>query len=182
MISYSPSPFRNGYQWGSNLSPDAVAIANTKLDLETRSVSEDMNINPQNSQEVNNRDSGCHNVDQGRPERYFWKSPVEIVTDFLTKVFEVLTGNLFREEDLLKVIPVDFVITVPGNWSYGALDSLFQAVDTAFKLKQTFPALCDILAVSETEAAAIYAVRSIIERDNKEILKVYQSTRCNTKN
>jgi hypothetical protein len=114
VYSYSPATSAAEQQWGYSLSPDAVTMVNTKLEL-------DVQDNKLDELELimqvldGTCDLGFNNVKKSRgyPD-YTWKDPEEIVTDYLTKVFQYVDnafdylGSHFRAQ-----MAVDIVITVP---------------------------------------------------------------------
>lgn len=57
----------------------------------------------------------------------------DIITDFLTKVFEHTKAYLSRHEDYTPDCPVEFVITVPTIWTQEASRILQFCVETAIK-------------------------------------------------
>ncbi|KAH0556986.1 hypothetical protein GP486_005225 [Trichoglossum hirsutum] len=172
VISYSPASAAGEQQWGASLSPDAVTMVNTKLEL-------DVQANKLDELELilqvldGTRNMGFANVkeSQGYPE-YTWKGPEEIVTDYLTRVSKCFKQAVSYFGSHLKAkLPVDIVITVPVNWSYRAKNSTFRAVKNAGFNEETFPNLNDIVMVSEPEAAAIYTARYLKEDKGKEFLR-----------
>lgn len=114
VYSYSPATADEEQQWGLSLSPDAVTMVNTKLEL-------DVQDNKLDELELllqvlnGTRDLDIDNVkkSQGYPD-YTWKNPQEIVTDYLTKVFKQVNRSLDQRIAAHRdSISVDVVITVP---------------------------------------------------------------------
>jgi hypothetical protein len=118
VISYSPS-LAGELQWGNSLSPDAVVMKNTKLELDVLdNKSDELDLTLQTLDGVKNLDFEGLISSGGFPE-YTWKPPEHIVTDYLSKVFQVLKDHL---DPVWKTrvfggvaipVPVDVVITVP---------------------------------------------------------------------
>jgi hypothetical protein len=103
-------------QWGSNLSPNAVSMVHTKLELDLQDVSGELDMTIQVLDGMKNlgfSDMMAANGDYDRPA-YSHKNPEEVVTDYLTKVFlrleEVVEGftDAFRRH-----VATDIVVTVP---------------------------------------------------------------------
>jgi hypothetical protein len=113
VISYSPRSTGNEQQWGASLSPDAVAMVNTKIGLDLHDVSEELDLIIQALDGM--KDLGFENIkaSQGLPE-YPWKSPEEIVTDYLTKVFQYVLQSIdVFSASLGALLPIDIVMTMP---------------------------------------------------------------------
>lgn len=116
VYSYSPASNAREEQWGASLSPEAVAMVHTKLQLDVHSASEELDF-------ILDALEGMHNlhfqhIRAGRGlEQYTWKTPEEIVEDYLVRVFESLHRHLVETvfpEALRSRMPVDIVITVPA--------------------------------------------------------------------
>lgn len=114
VYSYSPATADGEQQWGLSLSPDAVTMVNTKLEL-------DVQDNKLDELELllqvlnGTRDLDIDNVkkSQGYPD-YTWKNPQDIVTDYLTKVFKQVNHSLDQRIAAHRdSLSVDIVITVP---------------------------------------------------------------------
>ncbi|OXV10191.1 hypothetical protein Egran_02048, partial [Elaphomyces granulatus] len=177
VISYSPASEMQERQWGSSLSSNAVAIVDTKLELELQDSSGELDL-------ILEALDGMHNLDfqyiraHGYPP-YPCKRPEEIVGDFLAKVFnaflEAMTTRLEQgfPQELRDRLPVDIVVTSPAGWSYTAKNSIFRALTRAGFNQNTFPNLIDMLLVSEPEAAAIYTARYLKELDGADFLKAW---------
>jgi len=113
VYSYSPAP--NGEeQWGESLSPDALTMINTKLELDVQdSKIGELELILQVLEGMGNLHFDHVKAARGYPE-YTWKTPEEIATDYLTKVFQRVDRVVEKFSPLLKTrIPVDIVITVP---------------------------------------------------------------------
>lgn len=112
LISYS-APTGGERQFGTDLSPDAVAMVNTKVELDvqdTRSEELDLIIQVLDGMKGLNFDHIKEN--RGIPE-YTWKTPEDVVTDYLTKVFESFWNATENMNEFRSANPVDIVVTVP---------------------------------------------------------------------
>lgn len=114
VYSYSPPSEAGEQQWGSSLSPKAVAMVNTKLELDVQENKlDELELILQVLDGTKNLDISEIKKSQGYPE-YTWKSPEEIVTDYLTKIFQYLNQRFEVFGDRLRsTMLVDVVITVP---------------------------------------------------------------------
>lgn len=114
VYSYSPASPAGEQQWGASLSPDAITMMNTKLEL-------DVQDNKLDELELilellhGTKNLGFEHVKASRGyPAYTWKAPEEIVTDYLTQVFQCLDQAVPNFSSTLRAqIPVDIVITVP---------------------------------------------------------------------
>ncbi|KAF2267873.1 actin-like ATPase domain-containing protein [Lojkania enalia] len=174
VISYSdPSPERE-LQWGASVSPEAVTMIHTKLELDIHSVSEELDLTIRALDGMKNLH--FQHIKSSRGIRglpgYTHKSPEEIVTDYLTKVFE----SSEREVDkfaggVRDSLATDIVVTIPTGWSYMAMNSTYRALTKSGFGPQSFPMLREVLFISEPEAAAIYTARSLKEEQGEDFLK-----------
>lgn len=157
IISYSPPSDAMEQQWGSNLSPNAVAMVHTKLELGLQDVLGELDLTIQVLDGMKNLsfDDMMTSVDdRGRPA-YSHKSPEEIVTDYLTKVFKRFDEAVGEFTDAFRRnTATDLVVTVPTHWSYMAMNSTYRALTTAGFNRTNFPRLQDVLFITESEAAA----------------------------
>jgi hypothetical protein len=90
VISYSRPSEAMEQQWGSNLSANAVSMVHTKLELGIQDVLGELDMTLQVLDGMKNlsfADMMAANDDHGLPA-YSHKTPEEIVTDYLTKVFK----------------------------------------------------------------------------------------------
>jgi hypothetical protein len=114
-------------QRGSDLSPNAIlsssasevtklaakAMINSKLELDLRSLTDELDLILSTLDGVQNLQEDCLKA-VGRVPDYPWKSPEEKVTDYLSKVFACSKIALSRSsEELLLEIPTDVVIIRP---------------------------------------------------------------------
>jgi molecular chaperone DnaK (HSP70) len=190
VISYSPNS-NDEQQWGKSLSPESVAMINTKLELDAQdNKTDELELILAVLEGMSNLNFQHVRASKGYPE-YTWKSPEEIVTDFLSKIYQVVDRevNQFSTE-LRAQLPVDIVITVPvvslyifqkhehtmtiaQGWSYQAKNSTLRAVRTAGFNEKNFPNLQDTIMVTEPEAAAIYTARYLKSLKGEDVLKVF---------
>lgn len=111
IISYSPN--QDGeQQWGNSLSPDAVIMINTKLELDVQdNKMDELELILAVLEGTKDLNFEYIRASKGYPE-YTWKNPEGIVTDYLTKVFQYLGKDIFSSWFWLQ-LPLDIVITVP---------------------------------------------------------------------
>ncbi|KAE9364684.1 hypothetical protein N431DRAFT_110243 [Stipitochalara longipes BDJ] len=173
VISYSLGTQNHERQWGADLSPQAVAMVHTKLQLDVEDTSEELDLILQALDGMHNLDFRYIVESKGAP-RYTSKGPEEIVTDYLNRVFEYLLEAVFQPAGL-RTLPVEIVVTVPPYWSYKAKNSLFRALTQAGFNNTNFPLLRRIMLVAEPEAAAIYTARYLRERSGGDMLKKGES-------
>jgi hypothetical protein len=113
VISYSLRPNRE-QQWGADLSPQAVAMVHTKLQLDVDDAAAELDLILQMLDGIHNLSYRYIEDSAGKP-KYPRKGPEEIVTDYLTKVFEYLLKAVEAfSEELRSRIPVDIVATIPA--------------------------------------------------------------------
>lgn len=177
VISYSKCSTAGERQWGSNLSPDAISMVHTKLELGVQSVLGELDMTLQVLDGMMDLNIGAilrTTKDHDLPP-YSHLSPEAIITDYLTKVF------LWFEQELEKFGPVfrretatDLVITVPTEWSYMAMNSTFRALTKAGFNHAKFPRLEEVMFITEPEAAALYTTRYYRDEKAEEFLKVGQ--------
>jgi hypothetical protein len=108
-LSHTLRSQANEEQWATDLSPKAIAMVHTKLQLDVDGTSAEQDLILQ-----------AHNlnfqyiIDHGG-DKFPRKAPEEIVRDYLTKVFDYLLKAVEPfTEALRKTIPVDIVATVPA--------------------------------------------------------------------
>ncbi len=114
VISYSLKSQNREQQWGTDLSPQAIAMVHTKLQLDVDDTAAELNL-------ILQALDGMHNLnfqyikESGGAPKYTRKGPEQIVEDYLTKVFNYLLQAVesFTEE-LRSSIPVDIVATIPA--------------------------------------------------------------------
>lgn len=114
VISYSPTSSVGEQQWGCSLSPRAVTMVHTKLELDVQeNKSDELDLILQVLDGMKNLHFDNVVRSKGLPA-YTWKVPEDIVTDYLTKVFEHLEQAVSHFGAELKAqIPVDIVLTIP---------------------------------------------------------------------
>jgi hypothetical protein len=114
VYSYSPAGSAGEQQWGSSLSPDAVTMVNTKMELDVQDNKlDELELILQVLDGTRNLEFDAVKKSGGYPE-YPGKNPEEIVTDYMTKVFQHLNQSFELFGSHLKAqLQVDIVITVP---------------------------------------------------------------------
>ncbi|KAF8867412.1 hypothetical protein BDZ45DRAFT_13223 [Acephala macrosclerotiorum] len=164
-ISYSPAISPLDQQWGASLSEDALVITNTKLELENSGSKEGLLGSISRLLEGTSNLAFEYIKTSKGIDNYPWKSPEEIVTDYLTHVFQYLMASFeFLNPRLLSKISTDIVISVPAQWTYHGHNSLFRAVTNSGFNKSSFPSLADLIMVAEGDALAMGALREVQER------------------
>jgi hypothetical protein len=113
IISYSPCTGDDQQQFGASISPDAVAMVNTKLELEAQDTRlEELDLIVQVLEGMKDLNFEYVRRAQGYPG-YTWKTPEDIVTDYLTKAFEHFEKATEYLTEIKSTVPVDIIITVP---------------------------------------------------------------------
>lgn len=113
IYSYSPTSLANEQQWGASLSPDAVAMMNTKMELDVHDNKlDELELILQVLEGTSNLNFDNVKKAKGLPD-YTWKDPEDIVTDYLSKIFQYLSQAVAYLGALRANLPVDIVITVP---------------------------------------------------------------------
>lgn len=112
LISYSPASNPLDQQWGASISEDAVVLKNVKKELDVPSRVAELEFKLQTSKQAINLD--FENVTKSNGDPPLRKTPEQIVTDYLAKVFQYLKDPFeFLGQHLKSKIPVDIVVTVP---------------------------------------------------------------------
>lgn len=182
VISYAQSVDGEA-QWGSDISPDAITMINTKLELEPQDTRfEELDLTLQVLRGMGNL-SFEHIRGAGSQPEYTCRMPDEIVRDYLTKIAQCACREI--NQVIRTNTAVDIVATVPvvrqqwfsgcstmntdatsQGWSYQAFNALFKALRGAGFNKQNFPALRDTILVSEPEAASYFTARDLRDRES----------------
>jgi hypothetical protein len=168
MISYSPQTSSYEAQWGDDFSPSAIVVTDILHNLELQGIEyvnrhcSEKTLQSSVSFDMKGRTAGTG------------KSATDVATDFLREACERILRYLDRAfpKFAMRNRVTDFVVTVPSDWPCSTLDILFEVLDSAFHLRETFPGLSSILALSESEAAAWYAVKWLKEQ-SVDFLKVW---------
>lgn len=98
-------------EWGMALSDNSVAMVHTKLELDFQDVLGELSL-------ILDALDGMQNLSfdhiKSTP-RYTYKSPEDIVTEYLTKVFTAFIGAVTPSisRHVRETFPTDLVITVP---------------------------------------------------------------------
>ena len=181
VISYSLCSSRQEQQWGTDLSPRAIAMVHTKLQLDVNEPSGELDLILQALDGMRNLDIQ-YIISSGGAVDYPREGPEEIVEDYLMRIFTCVLNAIARFTEAWRMtIPVDIVVTIPAvcfpeeerkwillksaqRWGYRAKNSTFRAIRGAGFDTSNFPQLRDLMLVSEPEAAAVYTARSERER------------------
>lgn len=113
MISYSDPTDSAEQQWGLSLSPDAIAMVHTKLELDFQTVFGELDLILESLDGMKNLNFAHVKASGGDPP-YTYKSAEQIVTDYLTKVFEFLLQAVKKMTKTLRdTISTDIAVTIP---------------------------------------------------------------------
>ena len=117
VISYSRPSEAMEQQWGGDLSPNAVSMVHTKLELGMQDVLGELDMTIQVLDGMKNlsfMDMMAATNEHDRPA-YSEKAPEEIVSDYLTKVYGVLDDVVDEKftDAFRKLTATDLVVTVP---------------------------------------------------------------------
>jgi hypothetical protein len=114
VISYSPSTDAGELQWGASISPNAVTMFNTKLELDVQdNKSDELDLVLAVLDGVDDLNFETVKASASDPE-YTPKTPEQIVADYLAHVFEHLSHEFDHIGTRLKgQLQVDVVVSVP---------------------------------------------------------------------
>jgi hypothetical protein len=112
LISYTITS--NGEaQWGTDISKNAITNVNTKLELELQpSLFDELDLTLNVLKGFGNL-TFKHLRKAGADPSYTCKSPTEIVTDYLTKIYECMRNTIDIDTLEKTKTAVDIVVTVP---------------------------------------------------------------------
>ncbi|KAK6502464.1 hypothetical protein TWF506_003047 [Arthrobotrys conoides] len=159
------------YRWGYLIPPGLARLAWAKLDLDEDSFYE----NQENGEDyVDLQESFTETLEsvedefpmvEGMRHNPFNKSPVDVVADYLTAFHDVIMSNLRRAqgENFINRTAIDWVMTVPAVWSEKAQSLTREAASRAGIGQRDKDRL---FLVSEPEAAAVYAISELYQRDS----------------
>ncbi len=112
-ISYSPCSAADEEQFGADISPEGVAMVNTKLELDHQETKlEELDLIIQVLEGMNDLNFEHVKAAKGYPG-YTWKGPEDVVTDYLEKVFVAFENATEKISENKLTVPVDILITVP---------------------------------------------------------------------
>lgn len=113
VISFTAPTSKKEQQWGCDLSEDAMAMIHTKLQLDLLDVAGELDQILHSLEGMDDLKFD-HIKEAGALPSYTDKSPQEVVTEYLSKVFKSFSDTIeeFSMELRLR-IPVDIVVTVP---------------------------------------------------------------------
>ena len=111
---FSHSPVINGEEnWGTDISQNAMTMINTKFELEVRDNSlDELELTLQLLERTGSL-SFEHVRRSGACPEYTWKTPTEIVTDYMTNVCECVWKSLGLGCPVNTKNTIDIVVTVP---------------------------------------------------------------------
>lgn len=113
VISYAAQgSYEQGF--GKSLPPDSAATINTKLELDVHdNKTDELELLLAVLENMSNLNFEQVKTSKGCPQ-YIWKSPEEIVTDYLTEIYKVVDKEVNNSSAALRAdLPVDIVITIP---------------------------------------------------------------------
>jgi hypothetical protein len=115
VISYSPPSQKREQQWGKSLSPNAVTMVHTKLELDVDEVRDELELILAALDGTKNLSfSPLRDCENGGRPAYTHYSAEKIITDYLKHVFKYLDGIIDSfSPEVRAIIPTDIVITVP---------------------------------------------------------------------
>ena len=118
VISFSPADEKMQRQWGYDLSHGAVAMIQTKLELDVQDISHELELIIQNLDGMNNLET-AHIMRSGGSLDFTYMSAEDVVTEYLSRVFEqVLSAVEKFSKPFLETTSVDVVVTVPTVSTY----------------------------------------------------------------
>jgi hypothetical protein len=139
-MAYEMSREKSRFRWGFQVSPQLHGIHGVKLLLD------------------DNQESryGPYLHSKGLIKS-LGKDPVDVASDYLGGLFNVLTSALARRlgDNYVSNARIRAVLTVPAVWSDKAKDVTLQAAERAGLSDH------ELVLVSEPEAAALYTLRAI---------------------
>lgn len=99
--------------FGASLSPKAIAMVNTKLELDAQDTRlDELDLLIQVLDGMENLSFDHVKASRGYPG-YTWKQPEDIVTDYLEKAFEHFWASTEYLALIRDTAPADIIITVP---------------------------------------------------------------------
>ncbi|KAI4922167.1 hypothetical protein J4E90_000595 [Alternaria incomplexa] len=119
VISYSRSSQAGEQQWGKSLSADAVTMIHTKLELGVEDLLGELDMTLQVLDGMKNLNFDEMMLSKGQNDLppYSHKSPEEIVTDYLEKLFAYVQMEVRVDENnvFAKHTTTDIVVTIPTD-------------------------------------------------------------------
>jgi hypothetical protein len=114
---------------------------------------------------------------QGRQlPRHLIRSPVDVVTDFMTEVAECVLRHIEIEKDpsTLRDYPIDLVITHPAQWPQPAMNLTVRAVTKAFEriFSSVDATFRHVMLASEPEACAQVTMKDAIDGNLSNLRQV----------
>ncbi|KAF3162215.1 hypothetical protein TWF225_009592 [Orbilia oligospora] len=160
------------YRWGYLIPPGLARLAWAKLDLDEDNFYENQEENPEEYVDLQDpfAETSVPAEDEfpmaeGMRHNPLNKSPVDVVADYLTALYDVIMSNLRRAqgENFINRTAIDWVMTVPAVWSEKAQALTKEAASRAGIGQREKDRL---FLLSEPEAAAVYAISELYQRDN----------------
>ncbi|KAF3159971.1 hypothetical protein TWF225_010688 [Orbilia oligospora] len=159
------------YRWGYLIPPGLARMAWAKLDLDEDSFYENQDNNEDYVDLQGSFTETLGSVEdefpmvEGMRHNPFNKCPVDVVADYLTALYDVIMSNLRRAqgENFINRTAIDWVMTVPAVWSEKAQSLTKEAASRAGIGQRDKDRL---FLLSEPEAAAVYAISELYQRDN----------------
>lgn len=161
-IAYaSENPGLRGDVWGYQVKPEHVSCSWTKLLLDKNALKTQFDgpalLDYNDPAHLDSVANGLMRVPQG-------KTASRVVQDYLRALHDTLMGSVRARlgEDILRVTPMEFWVTIPAIWS----DEAKQATLTAAK-RAGFGARAgdEVNLIPEPEAAANLAIRTALKTD-----------------
>ncbi|EPS43127.1 hypothetical protein H072_2875 [Dactylellina haptotyla CBS 200.50] len=157
------------YRWGYLIPPGQPRLAWAKLDLDEDNFYENQE-NTEDYVDVDDpfaetpADDDEFPMAEGMRHNPLNKSPVDVVADYLTALYDVIMSNLRRAqgENFINKTAIDWVMTVPAVWSEKAQALTKEAASRAGIGQREKDRL---FILSEPEAAAVYAISELYQRD-----------------
>jgi len=155
--------------WGYGIGHDSYRIRLSKLGLQTPKLEDALIALERTLNEAGYLSTTTEVLQNYQFPRHLTKSPVDVTTDYLTAVAEVVWDDIVNASGgtqiNLTTWPIDFVITYPAAWNQRAISRIFQAATTAFerKFQPGKVTLGSIRLATESEACAQYTIRSVHE-------------------
>jgi hypothetical protein len=113
VFSFSERSEEMEQQWGFDLSPGAVAMVQTKLELDHQTVDQELELLMQNLEGMHNLDTS-YIIEAEKSPVFTYKSAEEVVTEYLTRIFEYVLSTVERfNKKVLENTSTNIVITIP---------------------------------------------------------------------
>ncbi|EWC46244.1 hypothetical protein DRE_04415 [Drechslerella stenobrocha 248] len=155
------------YTWGYKIPPGQPRLAWAKLDLDEDNFYENQDeyVDVEDPLAEPSTAGDGFPMAEGMRHNPMNKSPVDVVADYLTALYDVIMSNLRRAqgENFINKTAIDWIMTVPAVWSEKAQALTKEAASRAGIGQREKDRL---FIISEPEAAAVYAISELYQRDN----------------